>query len=121
MTTDSAVAVDERLRANDEPYSQAVCSLPNCGKALHIAWEASMAIYLNNTAADLANPANAHSSSWHIECEGGHVLLHPIDSAEDSYTFGECKCDGDPDLTNGEWCGHFDMERLRRVIGDGHL
>lgn len=106
------------VRAHEKPYDVAVCGLPGCGKPLHIVWTMGRTVYLADTAADLADPSGAHTSTWQVECEGGHTILVPIDSAEDSYTFGECNCEP-TDPNDDEWCGHADMDRLRRVIGEG--
>lgn len=114
LRTDEPVA-GEPLRAVADDYLGARCGLPNCGEALHIVWTLGKGIYLSDTVADLGDPRCSHTSTWHVECEGGHTILTPPDTAEDSYTFGECRCEPtDPDAAAD--CGHGDLDRLRAVL-----
>lgn len=109
------MAPENAVRPGARLFAQASCSLPGCGKALHIEHDLSRPVYLSDTAQDLADVTEAYTSSWRVVCEGGHVLLLPVDSAVDTYTFGQCTCDdtADPD----GFCGHTDLHRLRVVIG----
>lgn len=105
----------EPIRAVGDDYLGARCGLPACGEPLHIVWTLGMGIYLSNTAAELGDPAHAHTSTWHVECEGGHTILQPPPTAEDSYTFGACRCEPTDPSADGD-CGHGDLARLRRVL-----
>lgn len=102
------------VRAVRDTSALATCALADCGKTLYITWTSTRAVYLGDTADDLAEPDSGHTSSWEVSCEAGHVVLLPPDTACDNYTFGECDCDGEPDLM--ALCGHNDMARLRRVV-----
>jgi hypothetical protein len=102
------------VQVDPDPHAEATCSLPGCRATLYITWTASRAIFLADTADELADPDGAHTASWEVSCEAGHVVLLPPDTAEDAYVFGECDCDGEPELLAE--CGHNDMARLRRVV-----
>lgn len=108
----------EQLREGAGHYEEARCSLPGCGEPLHITWTGSRAIYLDDTADMIRDPAGALTTSWQIGCEGGHVILLPPDTAEDSYEFA-CLCVCNPDYPDPEaerMCPHNDMDRLRAVL-----
>lgn len=97
------------------PNTSARCPLPACGEPLHITWTLGRPVFLDDTAGLLSNPSNAYTSHWTIDCEGGHTILTPPDTAEDTYTFGACRCEPtDPD--DGTDCGHGDMPRLRTLL-----
>lgn len=105
----------DHLQDHPNPYQQAACALPGCSLPLHIVWTSDRAIYLADTAEDLRNPASAHTTTWHVTCEAGHIVLVPIDSGEDIYDFGACCCDPDEPADAAQFCGHSDLDRLRAV------
>lgn len=113
----AAVKADP-LRQVDKPYLQAVCSLPGCGQVLHIEWVASRPIFLSDNAQDLNDMSHAYVTSWQVNCEAGHTILLPVDSAREHYAFGDCICDPDEVERADDFCGHTDMDRLRSVISD---
>lgn len=98
-------------------YAEAMCILPACGQPLHLIWSGSRPVYLSDTADMLRDPASATTTTWRVECEAGHVVLLPADTAGDYYEFaGRCTCNDDyPDPDNEALCSHNDMDRLRAV------
>jgi hypothetical protein len=108
----------EQLIEGASLYAEARCFLPGCGEPLHLVWTATRAVYLSDTDAALRDPAGALSMSWHVECEGGHLVLLPADTADDWYEFaGRCTCNPDyPDEDRERACAHNDMARLRAVV-----
>ena len=110
----------ERLREGASHYAEARCGLAVCGQPLHLVWSYSTAIYLDDTAEKLQGPPEgaALTATWQVECEAGHVLLLPPDTAEDWYEFaGRCICNPDyPDPDYEQNCPHNDMDRLRSVL-----
>ena len=116
-TADPVAARTGQIRDGASNYAEARCGLPGCGEPLHIIWTSSRAIYLSDTVAELRDPAACLTDTWHVECEAGHVVLLPPDTAEDSYTFGLCTCNYDyPDPAVDGRCEHHDMDRLRAVV-----
>lgn len=113
----------ERLDGSDgdkPPFIGVRCPLPECEAELHITWHASRPIFMDDTAADLSDPREGYTSTWEVGCTQGHVVLLPPDTASDSYTFGACdNCPESPvqDPASAAWCGHSDLDRLRRAIG----
>lgn len=99
-------------------YAEARCILPGCGQPLHITWTASRAIYLSDTDDSLRDPGSAHATTWHVECEAGHIVLLPPDDGDDYHEFaGPCVCNPDyPDKDREPMCAHNDMNRLRAVV-----
>lgn len=99
-------------------YAEARCPLPACGETLHIAWSGQRAIYLSDTAEMLRDPAGAHTTTWRVECEAGHVVLLPPDDGDDYHHFaGICMCNEDyPDQEAERMCEHNDMARLRALV-----
>lgn len=116
----------ERLVEGAGHFEEARCILPGCGQPLHITWMASTAIYLDDTAGKLRGPDLALTSTWQVNCEAGHIVLLPPDTADDYCEFaGRCTCNPDyPDVDAERLCAHNDMDRLRAVImpgkGTGH-
>ena len=111
---------DDVIRENPNPYEEARCGLADCGEPLFMTWTSNRAIYLSDTTPALADPSGAHATSWQVECAAGHVVLLPLDTAEDYYEFGGCTCNPDyPNWPRDFLCGHHDIERLREVTAGG--
>jgi hypothetical protein len=106
----------EQLIEGASIYAEARCALPDCRSPLHMVLTFSKGIYLTDTAEQLRDPNQAHSSTWHVECAAGHRVLFPPDTAADDYDFGFCTGGHDdyPSLDAG--CQHHDMDRLRAVV-----
>lgn len=106
----------EHLREGAGNYEEARCGLPGCGQLLHMVLTFSKGIYLRDTADILAEPDHAHSKTWHVECEGGHTVLLPADTARDEYDFGFCAGGHEDYPSTAEGCQHNDLARLRAVV-----
>lgn len=107
--------------ANPSGYEQVKCPMPRCGEDLYIEYAASRPVFMGDTAEELAEvgTGGAYSSDWKIGCAAGHVILVPIDTAADSYTFGttqHCAPPGSPEPCDATWCEHGDMDRLRTIL-----
>ena len=112
--------MSEPIRETAGEYEMARCPLPGCGHDLHMVITSDQPLYLSFTAGDLQNPDGGWDSHWEVRCGAGHVVLLPPDTAEDSYTFGCCRCDpGDP-MGRADLCGHGDMARLRAIASEAH-
>ena len=108
----------EQLIEGASIYAEARCILPGCGEPLHMTWTGSRPVYLSDTDAMLGGPAGAVTAMWQVDCEAGHVVLLPADTAGDWYEFaGQCTCNPDyPDAEAERMCAHNDMARLRAVV-----
>jgi hypothetical protein len=116
MTGPRGSAASEQIVPGASNYAEALCVLAGCGEPLHIIWSSSSALYLSDTLDRLANATLVMTWTWQVECEAGHVVLLPQDTADDCYTFGLCTCKEDyPDPEIDAKCAHHDMERLRQV------
>jgi hypothetical protein len=106
----------EKLRDGAEPYEQARCVLADCGASLRIVYTISQDIYLDSTSRFLAAAATngGCAVTWHVECEGGHTVLLPLDTCESEYVFGQCGCEPD-EIRPAAECPHGDLNRLRAV------
>ena len=58
----------EQLIEGASIYAEARCALPDCRSPLHMVLTFSKGIYLTDTAEQLRDPNQAHSSTWHVEC-----------------------------------------------------
>lgn len=109
----------EPIHPHAGPLDSALCDLAGCGQAVHIVWTMSMPVFLSLTAEDLARTGDAYTATWHVECEAGHTILVPPDTAADFYQFGQCTCAFDTttgDERDDSLCQHNDLARLRRVV-----
>lgn len=104
------------LRTVAKQFEDALCPLPGCHQPLYIVYTMSQPVLLSDTAAELG-PGD-WTQTWYVECENSHRILLPPDTAEDSYTFGRCRCE--PDEPE-DGCAHSDMARLRQVLDLGHV
>lgn len=91
------------------------CPIPGCTADLAITWFDCRVLSWDDTVRELCSSINSFSSTWEIGCTNGHKILLPVDTAQDDYEFGLCKCDPD-DLEDDDNCGHGDMNRLHRVL-----
>ena len=107
------------LFPNAGHYSEARCSLPDCGEPLHIVWTSDTVIYLDSTDEHLRGPEGGPmlTCTWEVRCEGGHIVLLPSEDGGDWHVFaGRCVCNDDyPDPEHEKLCPHNDMDRLRAV------
>jgi hypothetical protein len=74
------------------------CPMPNCGVPLHIVWSGSYSLLPDDLLAGKAiEPGDAHSSTWQVECEEGHVILQPdsLGCPCDDQEGPDCRCDQD--------------------------
>lgn len=92
-------------------FTSVACPLPDCAEPLHLIRKSTIPVYPS----DLANPEAPASwneywtATWHIECEGGHVILTPGPVG--------CGCEEDPcpHDTGAADSGQFDWsEEMRR-------
>src|ERR1700689_5936908 len=73
------------------------CGLPGCGQPLHIIYTLSMSVLLGASADDLQlNPVVPDTMTWQVECQAGHVILGPLDTAAGGHDFGRCDGGGWP-------------------------
>lgn len=93
-------------------FTLAKCPLDGCGEELFVVYTICQPLYLGLTTTDLSRPTN--DTTWRVECGNGHVLLLPIDSAQEHYEFGSCSCEPGEET---DFCQHRDMERLRKLLG----
>jgi hypothetical protein len=98
------------LREHPDVYAQAACSLPDCGQPLYIERSEGGAVYLSDSAFDLS--VRDHTSTWQVKCGGGHTVLVPLDTGQDSFTFGECAIH-EKNEAHDDSCD--DLARLRLV------
>ena len=66
-------------------YEPQLCPMPGCTEQLHVVWELSSSLYTDLDRAQPPDPTEAYSSSWRVECTGGHVVLLPGETG--------CGCD----------------------------
>lgn len=101
------------LLEHSDLYARAACGLPDCEQPLYMVRTESSAIYLSNTAKELAT-AGGDTSAWEVVCGAGHTILLPADTGADNYTFGLCDAHEDEDEQHDATCD--DLARLRLVI-----
>ena len=85
-------------------YDAIKCPMKGCDEDLYMEVTSCTPIMVGSTVEDLADPASAWTQTWKVRCVGGHVVVLPVDTAEDSYTF-----DADPE--------HADAARLSELTG----
>jgi hypothetical protein len=69
-----------------------LCPLPisdtdRCTGELYLTWERAYGLGASDLDGDAPKPDGAHSSSWEVVCTEGHVILVPLNGAEDYATF----------------------------------
>ena len=101
--------VTDVLFPDRDPLDVVLCKQPGCGEPLYMERTISYGIGASDTVHYLQQ--GEHTSSWSVGCTAGHVVLLPLDTAGDSYTFAECPVHDDDE--HDESCD--DMARLRAV------
>lgn len=87
--------IDQEDHVNTE-YDSVACPLPGCGSPLHLQRTTDRAVLSGDFAdAQVLDHDDAHTSTWQVLCEDGHVVLLP----------GPTGCPHGCD-DNGEPCPH---------------
>lgn len=69
----------------DRPEVQ--CPMPHCLESLALQYDTAYTLGPGDLTNLPGGPEDAHTQTWTIECQGGHVILLPEDTAEDHYDF----------------------------------
>lgn len=110
------------MNLSSRKYVDLACPMPDCGEELHLVWELSVALYVEEghaLAEELPVPEGAHVSTWHVDCLAGHTVLVPGPAGCDCDDEGGEKC---PHLDERDWSEEdrtfraHDAERLEALI-----
>ena len=85
-------------------YDTITCPIVGCGAGLYLKTVLCTPLRVGTTADELADLTSAITQEWQVECVAGHIVVLPVDTAEDFYIFNF-----DPD--------HRDPWRLSETTG----
>jgi len=92
------------------------CPMPDCSAELYVEHRLNRPIFTDDTAEEIADLNGAYTQNWQVVCTEGHVVLLPVDHAQDTSVFGaDCSLGDLPD----ERCEHRDLERLQALVRQG--
>jgi hypothetical protein len=78
-------------------YAALTCPLGACGSPLHITWTLDEGLFEGALGGSLPEPPGAHTQSWQVQCQEGHVILLP----------GPLEC---PICGDDPGCSHPDLD-----------